>query len=56
MKPSQIVIELADMASKGKYVVTPPEARKMNELFDKVATLINHMEEAEEKTDVTESK
>ena len=47
MKPSQIVIELANMASSGRYEVTPPEALRMNELFKSVATLINHMEAAE---------
>lgn len=47
-KPSEIVEELAAMASTGKYDnVTPERARRMNTLFEEVAQLINHMEEVE---------
>jgi hypothetical protein len=45
---SQIVIALADMASKGKYDnVTPQVAKQMDQLFQLVAELINQMEEQE---------
>ena len=45
---SQIVIALADMASKGKYDnVTPVQARNMNAIFEAVAQVINELEAAE---------
>ena len=48
IKDSQIVIALADLASKGKYDnVTPMVAQQMNELFAVTAGLINRMEAAE---------
>ena len=53
---SQVVIALADMASQGKYDnVTPDAARKMNALFELVATLINNLEE-EEKNQLEQAK
>ena len=47
MKDSQIVVALANIASKGKYEVTPEGARIMNATFEKVADLINRLEAAE---------
>lgn len=45
---AQIVVALADMASKGKYDnVTPAAARQMNAIFDAAAALINQLEDAE---------
>lgn len=45
---AQVVIALANMASKGKYDnVTPAEAREMNAIFDAAAELINQLEAAE---------
>jgi hypothetical protein len=44
----EVIIALADMASKGKYDnVTPEAARQMNAIFDATAELINQLEEAE---------
>ena len=48
MRDSEIVIALADIASKGKYEVTPVGASHMNKVFLQVAQLINKLE-AEEK-------
>jgi len=48
MKRSQIVTALANVASQGKYEVTPEGAKKMNAVFELVAGLINELE-AEEK-------
>lgn len=45
--PSQIIKELADMASAGTYQVTPAQSQRMNALFVVVAELINGMEKAE---------
>jgi len=52
MKRSELVIELAKMASTGKYTVSPAEAKRMNELFGRIAALINELEaeEAEKET------
>lgn len=48
IKASQVVLALADLASKGKYDnVTPEGARAMNNLFVLVAELINKLEESE---------
>lgn len=47
-KASEIVLELSQMASMGKYDgITPERARRMNALFVEVAALVNRMEEAE---------
>lgn len=47
MKRSEIVLALAEVASKGKYEVTPQGARQMNAIFEKTAQLINELEEEE---------
>ncbi len=47
MLRSQVVIALANMASKGKYEVTPDGARAMNDLFERVAALVNELEAEE---------
>jgi ATP-dependent protease HslVU (ClpYQ) ATPase subunit len=47
-KRSEVVAALADIASRGKYEVSPIGARQMNEVFEHVAKLINELE-AEEK-------
>jgi len=47
MKQSEVVIQLANLASKGKYEVTPAGSQQMNALFEMVAKLINELEEAE---------
>lgn len=56
IKDSEIVKALADIASKGRYDIRPPEARQMNVVFELVAGLINRMEaaEKEETNDNTE--
>jgi len=48
MKRSQVVVALATIASQGKYEVNPEGAAKMNNVFQRVAALINELE-AEEK-------
>jgi len=50
MVRSQVVIALANLASKGKFEVTPAGSAAMNEVFVAVAELINELEaqEAEE--------
>jgi hypothetical protein len=50
MVRSRVIIELANMASQGRYSVTPQEAARMNILFKEVAQVINELE-AEEKED-----
>lgn len=52
-KRSEVVIALANIASKGKYEVSPDGARVMNRVFEEVADLINELEaeEAEAATD-----
>ena len=47
MRDSEIVLALADIASRGKYEVTPSGAKHMNSIFDMVAGLINRLEEGE---------
>ncbi len=47
MKRSEIVLALANVASKGKYEVTPAGAKIMNEVFIEVANLINELEAEE---------
>lgn len=49
MKRSEIVIALADIASKGRYEVMPSGARIINQVFDQVAQLINELEAEEAK-------
>ncbi len=45
---SQVVIALADMASKGKYDnVTKEASQQMNAIFEAAAQLINELEAAE---------
>ncbi len=47
-KPSEVIIALADMASRGKYDnVTPVMAKQWDRLFVLVAELINKLEEQE---------
>jgi hypothetical protein len=53
MVRSKVIIELANLASQGKYMVTPTEAARFNELFKAVANVINSLE-AEETADVTD--
>lgn len=48
MTDAQIVQALANIASKGKYEVTPEGANIMNSVFVKVADLINRLEAAED--------
>jgi len=48
MKQSEVVVALANLASQGRYEVTPEGARRMNQVFAAVATLINELEAAEE--------
>ena len=48
MKRSAVVAALANIASQGKYEVSPEGARRMNVVFDQAAKLINELE-AEEK-------
>ena len=55
MLRSQIVKNLADMASQGRYNVDPQGARTMNALFVQVAGLINVLE-AEEKEEEKSSE
>ena len=47
MKQSEIVIALANMASRGRYDITLPEAAEMNKLFVRAAALVKELEEAE---------
>jgi len=47
-KKSQVVLALANLASRGKFEVDPQGARIMNQIFEDVAKLINELE-AEEK-------
>lgn len=47
MRDSEVVVALADIASKGKYEVTAAGVRHMNQVFDEAAKLINRMEAAE---------
>ena len=47
MKDSEIIIALANIASRGKYEVTPAGAKQMNDVFAEVAKLINKLEAAE---------
>lgn len=47
-KRSEVVIALADVASRGKYEVSPAGAKQMNAIFDEVAKLINELEAEEE--------
>jgi len=54
MKRSEVVIALAEIASKGKYKVTAAGASAMNAVFVEVANLINDLE-AEEKAAAEES-
>jgi hypothetical protein len=54
MKRSEIVIALANVASKGKYEVTPQGAKIMNDVFAQAAALINELE-AEENAAVEET-
>lgn len=46
---SEVVIALAEVASQGKYTVSPEGARRMNEIFDQVAKLVNCLEAEERK-------
>jgi len=50
MKDSQIVLALAEIASKGKYEVLPEGARQLTAVFEMVAGLVNRLE-AREKAD-----
>lgn len=50
MKRSEIVQALANIASQGKYTVSPDGAQRMNAVFDAAANLINELE-AEERED-----
>lgn len=47
MKRSEVVLALANIASKGKYEVTPAGAKVMDEVFVAVANLINELEAEE---------
>ena len=47
MSRAQVVIALANLASQGKYEVSPVGARNMNQLFEEVAKVINSLEEEE---------
>lgn len=47
MLRSKIVLQLAELASQGKYTVSPKEATYINDLFVRVADLINELEAAE---------
>ena len=49
MRQSQIIQALADIASQGKYTVSPDGARRMNEVFEEAANLINELENEERK-------
>ena len=53
MTRAQIVQALANIASQGKYEVSPDGARRMNAIFDAAADLINELEaeEVKEKED-----
>jgi len=56
MSRSQVVLELANLASRGRYSVTPLEATRMNKLFIEVAEVINQLEAEERETpDVEET-
>jgi hypothetical protein len=48
MERSKVVIALAEIASQGKYEVSPAGARKMNAIFDAVAKVINELEAEEQ--------
>ena len=56
MRDSEIVIALADIASKGKYEVTPVGARHMDKVFNLVAQLINKMEKEEKELEELEKQ
>ncbi len=56
LQPSQIVTALANLASSGKYEVTPQAAKAMNALFEVTAELINALEEAEKLNAENEAK
>jgi len=47
MKRSEVVLALANIASKGKYEVTAAGAKVMDEAFRAVAEVINSLEEEE---------
>lgn len=44
---SKVILALANIASQGRYQVTPEEARHMNAIFEKVAEIINELEAEE---------
>lgn len=54
MRDSEIVMALADIASKGKYEVTAAGSQHMNKVFEEVAKLINRMEAEEKNNDDSE--
>ena len=54
MERSKVVTALAEIASQGKYEVSPEGARRMNQVFTLVANLINELE-AEESVPVSET-
>ena len=54
MKRSEVVVALADLASKGKYTVEPAGAKYMTELYAVVAQIINELEAEESTPDVPE--
>jgi hypothetical protein len=47
MMRSEVVLALADVASKGRYEMTPTGAKHMNEVFEAVAQLVNELEAEE---------
>jgi hypothetical protein len=54
MKRSEIVNNLAAIASKGKYEVTPGGASRMDGVFRAAAALINELEAEEKKEESNE--
>ena len=48
MLRSQVVIRLANLASTGKYEVTPAEAKAITNLYNEVAEVINELEHEED--------
>lgn len=47
MTRSQVVLALAEIASKGKYEVSVAGARQMNAIYEEVAKVINSLEAEE---------
>ena len=47
MPRSELVIALANIASKGEYKVNPQGAKHINAVFDAIASLINELEAEE---------